>query len=630
MKTGVCMQAVTSREKKVRQFAGGSDSPLSLNDKAYVISKHRRKDIKIACLALLLLALFPLCSMAQTSVQLMLDRPEAAFGDSVTLRLRVSGAGSLDSPPRIQGLQGFSVSEGGTSSHIEIINFSKSSYTEYIYFIQAKATGTYKIGPAEVRDGSSVFRSNSVTLTVRDVARGGEGEEARAEGPVFLRAELSKKAVYAEEPAIYTVKLYRLVKVSNLSLDIPDNPAFTFKKIGEPLEYVTNINGQPYQVLEVRHEVVPLSKGRFKLPPATMNMAVYEQAGRQRAFPYGDPFFSISAPQQKTVASNPLELNVYPLPSEGRPADFSSLLGRYTMQSGLDKDMISTGDTASFTVTIEGRGNVSRIPDLTVPDIQGVKTYADKPAIQIETDAQGYKGVKTMKWAFVPQKEGTYEIPPLVLTYFDTQAKAYRMIRTPPYTLTVRPGSSGQAAQQAPPGLPPQAAQAGKVKREVEEVGRDILPVHTDLDTLRFSNGTMPDPAVLWLLIVVPPFLYLGGYGAKRWMNPSRKYEEQAKSKGALRHFMRQCSSEQVAAEDLLSASREYFNRRFGSSLGTLTPEEAGAILERQGVAADAKAGCVSLLNELTQRVYTGRGNSPFERKSELVSLMRDIDRPAR
>ncbi len=589
---------------------------------------RRGKGVRIAPLVLLLLAVFPLYGWGAASARLELDRPEAVFGEGVTLRLRVGGAGSLDSSPRIQGLRDFIVSEGVTSSRIEIINFRKNTYIEHRYSIQAKAPGVYTIGPAEVRAGSSVFRSNSVTLTVREVAESRDDKGTAAEGPVFLRAELSKDTVYAEEPAIYTVKLYRLIKVSNLSLDIPDNPALSFKKLGEPLEYTADIDGQPYQVLEVRHEIMPLSQGRIKLPPATMDMVAYEQGRGQRSFPFNDPFFSFSTPRQKSVASNPLELNVKPLPEEGRPADFSALLGTYTMESGLDKDAISAGDTASLTVTVEGRGNVGRIPNLSIPDIQGVKIYVDKPSVRIEPDARGYKGVKTMKWAFVPQKEGAYEIPPLTLTYFDTGAGAYRRLRTPAYTLNVRPGSSGQTAQQATPGLR-QNVRAGKDKKEVEEVGRDILPVHSGPEALHAGAGSMPRPLLFWLLIAAPPLVYLGAYGAGRWMSPSREYEGQARAKGALRHFVKQCSSERMAAENLLSEVREYFNRRFGSSLGTLTPEEAGTILERQGVSTEAKERCVSLLDELTQRVFTGRGSCPFEGKSELLSLMRQIDRMA-
>src|SRR5690606_15355692 len=120
--------------------------------------------------------------------------------------------------------------------HIEIINFTKSSYIEYVYYLQPRAAGTFRLGPAEVRDGSKVYRSNAVTLQVRETPRSETRKDIQGEGPVFLRAEVSQKSSYVEEPVIYTVKLYRLLKVSNLSLDIPDRAALTFKKIGNPLE----------------------------------------------------------------------------------------------------------------------------------------------------------------------------------------------------------------------------------------------------------------------------------------------------------------------------------------------------------------------------------------------------------
>lgn len=584
----------------------------------------KRKGIKTGVLVFLLFALFPLSGLAAPSIELLTDKTEAVLQDTITLRLRVSGAGSLDSPPQIQGLEKFSVASGGTTSHIEIINFRKNAYIEYLYSIQPRETGTYTIGPAEIRDDGAAYRSNLVTLTIRDVPK--TKDVGSAAGPLILKAELSKNEVYSEEPVIYTVRFYRLVKVSNLSLDIPDNPSLTFKKIGEPLEYESVINGQPYQVLEVRHEVTPLSKGRITLPPATMNMVVYGQASRQRAFPFNDPFFSFSTPNPKVLTSNPLELNVLQLPREGRPADFSSLVGRYVVRSQLDKDTVSAGDTASLTVTIEGRGNVSRIPDLSIPEVPDIKTYADKPAVRIDSDADGYKGSKTMKWAFVPQKEGVYVIPPLSLSYFDTGTKTYRSIRTPAYSLKVLPGALNPAVQ-TPSGGTPVTAQQGKVKREVVEIGRDILPGHTDMEYLHGRMQVLPGRAVFWLIIVIPPLLYLAMSLGKKRMVPSLRYEKQMKSRTALRNFLKQCSSGEVAAEVLLNAVREYFNSRFGSSLGALTPEEAKDILKRSAVSVDIQDRCGALIDELTRYVYTGSGRIPFDRSGELFSLVREIDR---
>jgi hypothetical protein len=107
-----------------------------------------------------------------------------------------------------------------------------------------------------------------VTLTVLETPRSENPRDVQGEGPVFIRAEVSRESAYVEEPVIYTVKLYRLVKVSNLSLDIPDRPSLSVRKIGDPLEYRSVINGRQYPVLEVRNEVVASAPGRFTLVPA--------------------------------------------------------------------------------------------------------------------------------------------------------------------------------------------------------------------------------------------------------------------------------------------------------------------------------------------------------------------------
>jgi hypothetical protein len=569
----------------------------------------------------LILMLLPLRALAAASVQLEIDRAEATLQDTVTLKVKVSGL-SPDTEPKIQGLKDLAVVAGGTTTRIEIINFSRSEYIEYLYYLQPRATGTYRIGPAEVSAGGRVFRSGTATLTVRGAASSRGGQAIEAEGPLFLRAELSKTAAYADEPVIYSIRLYRLVKVSLQALDIPDNPSLTFKKLGDSLEYKASIDGQTYQVFEVRHEVAASSPGRYKLPPATMDLVVYQSAAG--SFPFNDPFFSRSNPRPKAIRSNPLELTVLPLPAQGRPAGFSSLVGSYTLDAKLDREALSAGETATLTVTVKGRGNVSRIPDLAMPDIPGIRTYPDQPVLQIGVDASGFHAVKTMKWAFVPQQDGTYAIPSLSLSYFDTGSKSYRVLRTPGQTMTVKQGAPGRAV---PP--QPQAAARSGAKPGVQEVGKDILPVHTGAEAFAGGIEAMPGTALLLLVLLAPPVAFLGAYGLKRRMDPSRLKGGEARMRGALKAFMKGCSPKS-SAQELLSAVRAYFNSRFGSSLGTLTPEEAGEILENARVDDGVKTRCVSLLDELTQRVYTGRGSDVFARSDELFSLMREIDRQGR
>lgn len=577
-------------------------------------------------LLLVMLLIIPMGAAAATSVQLELDRNEATVRDTVTLKVKVSGSTSTDSPPQILGLKDFSVVAGGTSTHIEIVNFSKTEHVEFLYYLQPRANGTFTIGPAEVRDGGRVYRSNTSLLAVREASSGRGRDGARAEGPLFLRASLSKNTAYADEPVMYTLKLYRSVKVSNVSLDIPDSRALSFKKVGDPLEYTANVEGEVYGVLEVRSEVAASAPGKYRLPPASMDMTVYLSGRSPRGFSFSDPFFSFSTPTPKAVRSNPVELTVQPLPAQGRPAGFSSLVGQYAMDAKLDRESIAAGGTATLTVTVRGRGNVTRIPDLALPDIPGVRVYPDQPVLQTEVDAAGYRAAKTMKWAFVPQKEGTYAIPPLSLSFFDTRAGAYRVLRTPPLTLKAGPGPTGQAVPQVSPAPSIQA----QPKAGVEEVGRDILPVHTGAEALESGFESMPGPVVLWAIVLGPPLALIGGWALKRRMAPSRVRAETLRSQGALKAFLKECSPGRSTAEELLGAARGYFNASFGSSLGTLTPGEAGEILDRAGVDRAARDRCVSLLEELTGRVFTGRGTEVFEGAEEFAGLMRDIDRKGR
>ena len=70
-----------------------------------------------------------------------------------------------------------------------------------------------------------------------------------------------------------------------------------------------------------------------------------------------------------------------------------------------------------------------------------------------------------MKWALVPEKEGTYSIPPISVSYFNPENRAYHSLQTRPYQLTVLPGATARVPLSMP------ERQAGTVKQEVKELG---------------------------------------------------------------------------------------------------------------------------------------------------------------
>ncbi|HID30643.1 MAG TPA: protein BatD [Desulfobacterales bacterium] len=575
------------------------------------------------------LVFLPCTAYADISVTMHLDRKEATLVDSVNVVVSVSGTRSSDLLPVLKGLEAFNVTRGGTSSRVQIINGKVDAGVDYSYFIQPKRTGTFKVGPAEVKVDGKTFASNTAILTVTKVPQASGGDR----GPLFLSAGLSTKKVYVEEQTTYTLKLYRRTKVSDLSLDLAETEHLAFKQIGKPLEYQSVYGGKTYQLVELRYALIASRAGNYTIEPSTMSMTVFQprRSSRFDSFKdpfFDDPFFSFSKGKPITLASEPVDLQVVPLPETGRPAGFSGLVGTYQIESRLVPSEIKAGESATLTVVLKGRGNVNRIPDLEMPELPGTKVYADQPVFETEADTDGLSGSKTMKWAIVPEKEGPYKIPPLSVSFFDTTAEKYRIVKTSSLSLSVLPGQTEQV-HASRNGEGDKILEAGS-KQAIKELGRDILPIHTSSKSLSPGFRLRPGGGAFWLVTLVPFFLYAIAFCGMKFKRRSVEAMAVTRARKAAKTFAKQCHQDGLSAGPMAEAIRQYLNERFGLSLGSLTPKEAAQILKSNGVNPDTAKEMQAVLHRIENAVYTGRGHDACDIGGDLPRLIKQIEKEIR
>lgn len=588
-----------------------------------------RKKAVVFVIVVLAVALTLGTAHARVSVTLSLDRTQTTTGDSVTLVVSVSGARSSDQEPTIKNLSHFYVSSGGTASRVQIINGQMEASVDYTYFLQPKRTGTFTIGPATVVLDGRTYTSNTVTLEVSR-KRQSDGQD---KGPVFLETSLSSPKTYVEQQVIYTLRLVRRIKVSDVSLNLPDTEGLTFKKLGEVTEYRSMRQGRPYEVLEVRYAVIPTRPGEKAVGPTTMTMTVYEPSSRRRSgllrnpF-FDDPFFSMSTGRPITISSEPLKLEALPLPAAGRPADFTGLVGVFRINATLAPAQIKAGESATLTVHVSGHGNVSRIPDLHLPENPDLKVYADEPVVEAIPDKEGLGGSKTMKWALVPQKAGTYRIASLGLSYFDTASGTYRRLKTAAFSLSVQPGAQTPALQAG--GTKPAPESRTAEKKEITPVGHDILPIHTAASRLNPAGQRCPDAQTLWLVLLGPWLCYGLGLLGIRAGKRSRRSQAATRAKKAARVLIKDTRREELTANDFLEAARHYFNDRFELGLGSLTAHEAQRILVSRGARPETADGFARLLKEAENTIYTGHGKQRFEAAAQIATLVRTLEKEMR
>lgn len=561
---------------------------------------------------------------ADITVTLTLDRTEATTVDSVRMKVSVSGVRESTSSPGIQGLENFYVTQGGTSSRVEIINGQMKAGVDYTYFLQPRQTGTFQIGPAELMIKGKTFQSNTVTLTVikSDQATGSD------KGPLFLVSTLSSNDVYLEEQAIYSLKLYIQANVRDISLHPLEMEGITLTQLGDAQEYQSIYNNQSYKVIEVGFALTPTKPGGYVIGPAKMSMTVLESRRRSPGSLFDDPFFHLTTGRPVTIASEPLTLNVRPLPDKGRPTNYIGLVGRFEMTSHLEPSTIEAGESATLTVQIKGLGKINLIPDLNIPSLNDTKIYADQPVLNVTKDRGGIGGSKTMKWAIVPEKEGQTIIPSLTLSYFDTTTHQYRTLKTPSYSLNVLPGQ-GQRDTPAIGSAKDQGAD-NTVKKAIKELGRDILPVHTSIKALSQPLSPTRINPMIGLILFGPLVIYGGVFFIVLFRKRSLESQTEITAKRAARKFSKQCRQDDLCANDLLLAIRDYLNEKLGLSLGAVTAHEASVILESRGASHEAVQYMRDIIQRCEDAIYTGQGQSPIVQDLDMVKLIKRIDKEIR
>jgi hypothetical protein len=555
-------------------------------------------------------------AFAEISVSLKLNRYESALTDSVKLVVSISGSRDADDP-QIKGLEYFIVQKTGRSSQIQIINGRMASNLDYNYIIQPRGIGVFDIGPASVKIDGQIYQSSTVRLTVKNYV----DQKGGANAPLFLTATLSSKNAFLEEQVLYTLRLYYKNDISNITPVIPEADGLSFKQIGKPSEYSTTYNSKNYQVIELKFSVIAARAGRFNINPAKMSMLVRIPQKRQdddELFSMDDFFANIRG-KQVTLASNPLVLDVFPVPEAGKPADYAGLIGTYRITSELSPNHIKAGESATLTVTVRGSGNVNRIPDLKMPEIRNAKIYSDEPKLEIEQNEKGIEGIKTMKWAIVPEKQGQYAIPSLSVAFFDTVQRYYTRINTRQFLLLADPGKAG--LQQSP--FAKERVHTGG-KEEVEELGTDILPIHRSAKDLEKKPKAFA--WLSWILLLVPAIAY-GVFAAVYKLTNKGSEISQLKVFRSANIFYKTCKDKDLSANALSNALKEYFNNRFKMEIGSLTPQDASDILKDNGCKEETINQMEWILKKIEILIYTGKGDDPCDLSEEKIIIVKSIEK---
>jgi cytochrome c-type biogenesis protein CcmH/NrfG len=200
--------------------------------------------------------------------------------------------------------------------------------------------------------------------------------------------------------------------------------------------------GSAYDLFVAHQVVFPLVPGTITIPRAMLKYST----------PLALQFFNQE--ERFALTSSPESLVVRPLPSQGKPADFTGAVGSgLRLERRITPSTAHAGEGVAVELSLRGEGNSALWPPPEISWPPSLRAYADRVDEQVSTVDGRLGGLKTFRYLVVPDSAGALTVPAVSYAYYDLGARAYRAAGVGPASLPVAPGQEVATSAALPPGL---------------------------------------------------------------------------------------------------------------------------------------------------------------------------------
>jgi archaellum component FlaG (FlaF/FlaG flagellin family) len=436
------------------------------------------------------------------------------------------------------------------SSSFSSINGSTSSSKSYTYYLQAKATGTFTIASATaIIDGKAV-QSNAIKIEVvngsiqsaqpkvqpnplndilgtdpfgnpipkskkdkkskqvpvpKTAPANSIFTEANLKDKVFAKIDVNKTSAFIGEEITVEYNIYTQLPMEAGIRKLNSPEGFWTQEYNEVDNSQANdhvqINGKMYRKYTLRKVALfPTKEGVLTIPSIDLESSV--QVHTQEPMETNDHSIAglinslfveeniQKVPVQLTIA--PVTIQAKALPSVGRPENFNGTVGKYTLESDIDRTELSTDDASALTFTIRGTGNIKMIAKPEINFTGDIETFDPSTFDTVTNFLNEISGYKCFKYLLQPRNAGDFQIPAASFTYFDLDTKTYKTLSSNEYLLKVKPGTKNKSISKLH-GLP-----------------KDIHDIVND-DTMKKNiQEFLPEKPVYWMGYAMPLITLLG------------------------------------------------------------------------------------------------------------------------
>jgi len=576
-------------------------------------------------LCLLFFILAPLSAFAAApSLEVNVSRDQIYLGESVLIEVKVGGADNPP-PPDISALQNGKPELLGSqsSSHysITIINgqmrregFSGRTFT---YKLTPVTEGRVVTGPITATVAGETLSATGPTVTVTGVTR---------QESVSIAVTASRDTVLVDEPfdIRLAVRIRRLPgRFSDTDPIFPNDPPRIESEFLNAKE-IDGLKGPDYQHL-LNDRLTPRNQPGFTINNYTVQADPFdfsammnpqgiparfklerravEEAGKayweygvtvpysplaEGSYTFGPVLFKGNVPARVDGNGNASGVSIFavgpaaivrvvPPPEADRPDSYIGAIGSNLVVEGtLDAQTCNVGDPLTLTLSLEGSVQMRNI---TPPKLSLQTSLLEHFEVYDDT-VQTLKHDPVRQYAYTlrPRHPGSFELPPVEVSYYDVTTRRYHTTRTRPIPLKVRQAAEITAAQV----IGGSTNQAIRLHRDEESAMRPA--------GMRWETGgsiatpLLGPPFRLAVLAAIGPLLFCLSLFCvllhRHWpaiRETRRRRTAFSRARAALKS---------TPPQDLCSVLRGYLSDRFTLKTNSMTPSEARSLLVSRGIPA--------------------------------------------
>ena len=568
---------------------------------------------------------------------------KVVLGQQFQLTFTINAEGSNFMSPEINNFDILNGPMVSTGQNIMNINgkMEYSSSMSFTFILQANKVGTFTIPQALITAKGKRYMSNSLTITVLNQSQrpaqqnqGNNQPQARDQAPlkddigndVFLKAVVDKNNPYQGELITVTFKLY--TPTNRLQIDapekIPSYPGFwaqdLLKDATQYPQYTETYNGKKYIVAELRKAALyPQKSGVLTIDQLIQNVIYQVKVKSKNPIAddpvFGnDPFFKNLMDDsffgneyqnvRKALHSNPITINVKPLPAAGRPLDFTGAVGQFSLKAEVDRTEVNTNDGITLKVSVSGTGNLNLIEKPAINFPPDFEVY-DPKIIDNFNNKGGTSGTRTYEYLIIPRASGVFAIDPIQFSYFNPLEQKYTVLSSEKFKLRVRKGTgaSAEASNQS----------------DVKYLGNDIRYLKEPPLHIHPSGNRLYGQTIYWILLALPVFGFIVFLLLYRRNNRLRGDAMLMQRKKATRIAVKRL----VKAKKLLDSSQHdafheeiayalwgYISQKFNIPMSLLSMDTAREQLEMRNVDAALTERFMTTLHDCNYARYAPPGKA--------------------